>query len=127
MWTGKRSAGTKECYEPWVERGVVTQNQGVTGVYLDGERRSLLMVSPGGYRWMPQLGEEVLVLKENQGDGSQHIVGACSGQGLDPGDVEISSGGSAGIRLSGEELTLSGVLKYEGMTLEEYIKKVVGT
>lgn len=127
MWTGKRSAGEKERYEPWVERGAVTQNQGLTGVYLDGERRQLDLVSPGGYRWVPAVGESVLVLKENQGDGAQHVVGTCglSVDGLSPGDVEISSGGTAGVRFSGEEAEIFGTLKYQGMTMEEYIKKVL--
>lgn len=128
MWTGKRWAGSRECYEPWVERGVVTQNQDVTGVYLDGERRQLAMASPGGYQWMPNVGEDVLVLKENQGDGAQHIVGSCqTGVGdLSPGDVVISSGGNASVQLLGEDMVLLGQIWVENMSLEDYIKKVVG-
>lgn len=126
MWTGQRSAGQKESYQPWVERGVVTQSQEVMGVYLDGERRQFLQVSPGGYQWKPKQGETVLVLKENQGDGSQHIVGTCGDSGdLNPGDVVISGGGLARVALEGDLVTVTGELRYQGQSLEEYIQGIV--
>lgn len=127
MWIGQRSAGAKEIYEPWVEHGEVTQNGGVTGVYLEGERRSLQVASAGGYRWKPSVGDDVLVLKENLGDGTQHILGVCDVAlgDLSPGDVEISSGASAKVRLSGDKVTVTGALYYQGQSLEEYIRDLV--
>lgn len=127
MWTGQRSAGNRERYDPAVESGTVTQNQEVNGVYLDGERRQMAVASLGGYRWQPTIGEKVLVLKENQGDGSQFIVAVCDqgGEDLSAGEVEISSTGTAKLSLKGDKLELSGELWYENQTFEDYLKALI--
>ena len=60
MWTSERnrrlSAG-----EPAADVGVVTLNGDPAGVELGGERRWLSVYSPGGYRWRPAAGDQVLV------------------------------------------------------------------
>ncbi len=124
MWTGKRSAGQKERYEPSVEYGVVTQSEGVTGVYLDGERRQMGQVSPGGYRWKPGVGQEVLVLKD--GDGRQHMVAvALTEEALKPGEVEICSEGGALIRLAGDKVEIEGEVFLAGQDFQSYIEEMV--
>lgn len=51
--------------------GVTTIAGGQAGVLTRGEVRSLPVYGPGGYRWMPQNGAEVLVIKGGPGGQEQ--------------------------------------------------------
>ena len=66
------------------------------GAVADREYRHRPLVGPGGFRWCPREGEEVLLLRTGDGD-------LCAGvsfesQGLAPGEAELSAGGGT-IRL----------------------------
>lgn len=126
MWLGKQVAGQKTGYSSLVDRGTVTQNQEVTGVLLEGERRELQLVSPSGYRWKPAVGQEVLVLQDGQAQ--QQIVGVMEDNSqITAGDVEIYASGGAKINLSGDVLSLSGKIYVNGESLEDYIRRISGT
>ncbi|MBQ8831361.1 MAG: hypothetical protein IJ017_07155 [Oscillospiraceae bacterium] len=101
------------------ERRKVKNKENMTGtVTLSGEKcavmdfsehRNIAVYTPGGYCWMPCVGDEVLVLK----DGG--IVGMESeAAGLLPGEVCIRSNGGAEIRLLND-----GTVHIKGKIIEE--------
>lgn len=100
MWISRR-AWPESKREALAEGGEVTVEEQV-GVYAEGERRGLPVYGPGGYRWRPCAGEQVLVLKLGQ-DGEQPCVAgsAIDLDSISAGDVEIYTEG-ARIRLSKE-------------------------
>ncbi len=69
---------------------------GEWGAVADREYRRCPVAAPGGYRWCPREGEEVLLLRTGDGD----LCAGVSGEslGLAPGEVEIAAWGGA-IRL----------------------------
>ena len=66
------------------------------GAVADREYRRCPIAAPGGYRWCPREGDEVLLLRTGDGDLCAGVSGES--QGLAPGEVEISGCGSV-IRL----------------------------
>lgn len=82
--------------------GPVTVPGDPVGAYLEGERRGVTVFAPGGYHWVPALGDEVLVLKSGENGERPCAVGVASQETeLGPGEVLISAG-KCGIRLSPE-------------------------
>ena len=79
--------------------GPVTLPGDPAGAWIEGERRALAVYAPGGYHWVPGLGDEVLVLKTGERGELPCALGvpAQSG-GLQPGEVLITAGAAA-IRL----------------------------
>lgn len=76
--------------------GPVTLPGEAAGAWLEGERRALTVYAPGGYHWVPALGDEVLVLKAGESGEKPCAVGvSAGGQGLLPGEVLISAGRAA--------------------------------
>lgn len=76
--------------------GPVTLPGERAGAWLEGERRALTVYAPGGYHWVPALGDEVLVLKTGERGEKPCAVGvSAGGQGLLPGEVLITAGGAA--------------------------------
>lgn len=69
---------------------------GEWGAVADREYRHRPVVFPGGYRWCPREGEEVLLLRAGEGELCAGVPGES--RGLAPGEVEIAAWGSA-IRL----------------------------
>jgi len=67
------------------------------GAVSDREYRHHPVVGPGGYRWCPKEGEEVLLLHTGDGD----LCAGTSGEsrGLAPGEVEIGGPGGSALRL----------------------------
>ena len=86
------------------------------GAWLEGERRSLTVYAPGGYHWVPDLGDEILVLKAGENGESRCAVGVLAeGQGLRPGEVLITAGMSS-IRLGLDgKVSISGTLTVNGL------------
>lgn len=96
--------------------GPVTLPGEAAGAWLEGERRALTVYAPGGYHWVPALGDEVLVLKAGERGESPCAVGTLAGgQGLRPGEVLITAGvASIKLGLDGQvavtgNLTVNGV------------------
>ncbi|MEG0764612.1 MAG: hypothetical protein RR403_01085 [Pseudoflavonifractor sp.] len=119
MWLSKRKIGPKAGL---AAVGQATLAGDPAGVLLDTERRALPVYAPGGYRWVPAVGQEVLVLG---GDGDlSAIAGArSSGGGLAPGEVLISAGtGGARLCLKNDgSMELWGKLNINGADYVPYV------
>ena len=101
--------------------GQVTLSGAPAGAYLDGERRDLAVLAPGGYFWRPAVGEAVLVLKQEGEPGC--VAGVRCGGNLDPGEVLIRAGqGDAAIRLENNgTVNLTGQVLINGVPLEDLL------
>ena len=95
------------------QTGVVTIGGTRPAVQLDSERRGLEVYSPAGYRWTPQAGQRVLVIK-NRGE-DPCVVGAEL-EGDAPHRVEICA----------DEIDLQGQVLINGIPLETYIAMIMG-
>lgn len=128
MWLSGRGAARVDSGRQAL-LGTATLEGDRAGAYADGERRDLAVFGPGGLRWRPAAGQEVLVLKTGE-DGEQGcIAGALVDTGgLAPGAVALSAGdGAAGIRLDqGGTVAITGAVTINGMPLEEVIRALVG-
>ena len=96
MWLSQnlvRGTSAQEKLQP----GVVTVGGASPAVLTDGEKRNLKILSPGGYFWHPDTGDDVLVLKNGE-----IIAKPCECAELKPGEVCIKSAGGAEIRLSND-------------------------
>lgn len=74
---------------------------GSWGAVADREYRYRPVLSPGGYRWCPSQGQEVLLL--HTGDGELCAGTTADSRGLAPGEVQITGpqGGSILLRADG--------------------------
>lgn len=80
--------------------GPVTLPGDPAGAYLEGERRGIAVYAPGGYHWVPDIGNEVLVLKTGQRGEKPCAIGVATGEeGLKPGEILIKCG-KASIKLT---------------------------
>lgn len=116
------------------QTGIVTMSGGEMAVMLDSERRGLELYAPAGYQWTPKVGQRVLVI---QGQGEiPCVVGARQDGGVpdrvgirakrldvNGETVDIDARDTAAVR--GEKVELDGEVYVYGMTLEEYITRVV--
>lgn len=72
-------------------------DKGAWGAVADQEYRHRPVLAPGGYRWCPREGQEVLLL--HTGDGDLCAGAASDSRGLAPGEVEITGPGGSAILL----------------------------
>ena len=94
MWLGKRTAQSRAARQTDV--GLVTIGGDDAGVYTNLEKRQLAAFSPGGYFWLPEKDQNMLLLRA--ADGENCIAGAEQAQcpqSLKPGEVFIMSAGNA--------------------------------
>ena len=107
--------------------GVVTAQGEQTGVYADGHQRLLPVAAPGGYRWRPKNGQQVLVLKTGADGEAACIIAQQETQedDLKPGEAELY-GQRCSVRL-GEDgtLRLCGMVLVNGTPLESLIASMV--
>ena len=92
--------------------GTVTMSEGELAVELDSERRGLELYGPAGYRWIPKVGERVLVI-EGRGE-PPCVVGTRQGDYV-PESVTVEA----------ENVRLEGQVWIGDMTLEDFIIMVV--
>lgn len=116
------------------QTGIVTMSGGEMAVLLDSERRGLELYSPAGYRWIPRVGQRVLVI---QGKGEIPCVVGAREDGDVPDRVGIEAreltleGNEATIRAAGDAVVkganvrLEGQVYVNGETLEELIRRIV--
>ena len=105
MWFWEQERRSRS-HESEAQLGQVTLS-GDTAVNLGGERRRLLICTPGGILWRPCEGEQVLVLKTAEGE--QDCVAGC------PRNVD---------ELAPGELRLTGYVTVEGEPLADYIRRI---
>ena len=98
MWMA-RPRGQSLLEEPAAQTGQVTLSGTPAGVGLEGERREVPLFGPGGYRWAPARGDQVLVVKTGP-EQTPALVGVRQEEVLEPGEVFLSVAEGAGIRLS---------------------------
>lgn len=111
------------------EIGDVTLAEDTLAVELESERRGMEVYAPGGYRWRPAVGQQVLVLKA---EGEPKVVGVpVDGAGLAPGETALENGGAwirlgadGGIRL-GPQVQVEGSLYIDGQELSQWVRKLV--
>lgn len=107
--------------------GVVTAQGERIGVYTDGQMRLLPVAAPGGYRWRPANGQQVLVLKTGADAESACVLAEQSEpvEDLLPGEVELR-GPDCGLRLNREgQVALRGTVLLNGVPLETVIQEAV--
>lgn len=108
MWLSNRTQAEKTEQEV-AQMGAVTIASNPAGVFLDGERRNVTLISPAGYHWLPKQKDAVLVLSCGQ---EKHPCMLGRQQEkipmLKPGEVFLSVAPESGIYLrqdGGIELT----------------------
>ncbi len=82
--------------------GMTTIAGDSAGVVTRGEVRALPVYGPGGYVWLPESGETVLVIKGGPGGEEQCVAGARQRQipeGMQPGEVYLFGPGGGSIYL----------------------------
>lgn len=93
------------------QTGVVVMTGEQLAVRLDSEVRDPDICAPAGYRWTPNLGDRVLVIR---GEGEKPcVVGVCAG------------GTPASVELRAQSLNLAGAVSINGVALENYIRQVM--
>ena len=128
MWLSQqRREMTRQ--ENVAETGKVTLGGNPAGVYLSGERRDVRVYSPGGYRWTPAPGQDILVLKAGADGESPCAVGLHQNAAPAPGEVCISNAADrAGIHLTqNDTLALYGRITVNGVDLEALIRQIAQT
>ena len=127
MWT---SSQTKRAGAPVggsAELGVVTAGGKESSVYLGTQRRGLPVAAPGGYRWRPEMGKQVLVLKAGMDGESAWVLAQAEQQGDDllPGEVELA-GPDCSLKLThAGTVELRGCVSINGTTLDDLIRSMV--
>lgn len=115
MWISKKMRPAPPTAD--ADLGVTTIAGGQAGVLTRGEVRSLPVYGPGGYRWMPQNGAEVLVIKGGPGGQEQCVAGmrqAETQEPMEPGEVLIRGGGASIYLKADGSLVLKGRVCVEG-------------
>ena len=128
MWVSQQGKNTS-VFGTGAEEGQVTVGGDPAGVYLTGERRNLPVCAPGGFRWKPATGQQVLVLNHEQGGAHAAILGLLP-QGdvshLQSGEIELSGGGAHIMLGQSAVITLGGTVNINGEKLEDMIRRIVG-
>lgn len=108
MWLAER-AGAQADTAPDIRIGRVTIGGTKCAVMLDGEVRNVEVAAPKGYGWIPETGDEVLVLRS---EGEWFIIAQTAGV----------SAGKNGVELCGE-VNVKGTLKINGVDIMSHINR----
>ena len=126
MWVSKQTKKRETGGGP-ARVGVVTAAGQESGVYLGTQRCWLPVMAPGGYRWRPKTGEQVLVLKTGAEGESACVLARQEepGEELQPGEVELYASGCR-VKLTGTgRVDVCGSVYVNGTALEEMINRAV--
>jgi len=115
MWLSEKAAqGTREP-EPCAEIGVVTSGGARPSVMLDGEKRAVELLSPGGVFWAPAEGEQVVITRCG---GELFVSGSLRGNAaLRPGELCLDSGGGRIFLRPDGNIELAGTVNVKGLLL----------
>lgn len=121
MWLGKPE--TRQEGKQTAQVGWVTLGGDPAGVYLDGERRSLPVYSPGGYCWRPTSDQQVLVVKAGADGEEPCLIGATQEvSNLGEGEIVIRSAKGAEIWFKSDgSLDLVGNVLINGVSLDSLL------
>ena len=99
MWLSKQTRTAAPTAD--ADLGTITIAGDGAGVVTRGEVRALPVYGPGGYTWLPENGETVLVIKGGPGGEEQCVAGARqrAPEGMAPGEVRLSGPGGTAIYL----------------------------
>lgn len=126
MWLSRQQKQEKE--EQAAASGLVTISGEKVAVEVDSERRGLSVYAPGGYHWRPAAGEQVLVVRTEDG---LCVVGTPCVSDLDEGEVGLAGPDGAEVSLKRDgRVILTGDVKVDGSlrlgneTLEELVRRI---
>lgn len=126
MWVSKQSK-KRERESGTARMGLVTAAGRESDVYFSTQRCRLPVLAPGGYRWRPEAGRQVLVLKTGAEERSACVLAQReeSETELQPGEVELYAP-KCGLKLTeAGEIELHGSVRVNGATLEDVIARAV--
>jgi len=117
MWLSEMAGRSLYEPEPPVQTGRVSIGGESPAVLTGGETRKIRVLAPGGLSWLPAAGQNVLVLRAD--DGALYLAGAelPENPGIGNGELALSSAdGLAKITLrSGGSIDISGNLNVRGV------------
>ena len=119
MWLTEQFQRKRE--KNGMQTGVVTIGGVRAAICTDAERRGIAVCAPGGYVWRPRVGENVLVLKTE--DGAMYTAAAL------PEEAENIEAGDVLLRTEGAQLRLccDGTIRISGNVCVEGALLVNGT
>ena len=132
MWLSGQHKRPADCGEG--QTGIVTMGGSEAAVMLDSERRGLRVYAPAGYRWTPEVDQQVLVI---QGQGEIPCIVGVRQDSVRPGSVGISAntvsvnGRDVSVRaegdavVAGQSIDLQGKVFINGEFLEDLIARIV--
>lgn len=100
MWLSKQMRSALPTAD--ADLGVTTIAGDSVGVVTRGEVRSLPVYGPGGYVWLPENGNAVLVIKGGPGGEEQCVAGMLQKEppkGMQPGEIYLYGPGENSIYL----------------------------
>lgn len=100
MWLSKQMRSAPPTAD--ADLGVTTIAGKSVGVMTRGEVRALPVYGPGGYVWLPENGNGVLVIKGGPGGEEQSVTGMLQKEapkGMQPGEVYLYGPGDNSIYL----------------------------
>lgn len=116
MWLSRQMRSAPPTAD--ADLGVTTIAGDSVGVVTRGEVRSLPVYGPGGYMWLPENGNEVLVIKGGPGGEEQCVAGALQKEtpkGMKPGEVYLCGPGDNSIYLRSDgTVEIRGTLMING-------------
>ena len=115
MWLSENMK--RRAPETRAELGVTSIAGEEAAVLSRGEVRALPVYGPGGYCWIPEAGESVLVIQGGPGGEEQCVAGAAqreAPEGLGPGELCMRSGTAAVILRKDGSILLRGTVQVEG-------------
>ena len=126
MWLSRQQK--RESEERVTASGPVTISGERVSVELESERRGLTVYGPGGYRWRPAAGEQVLVIRTEDG---LCVVGTPCGTGVETGEAGLVAQGGAAVTVKRDgRVLLSGAVEVDGALrvqqepLEDLIRRI---
>ena len=91
MWISEMAARSSRESGSAVQTGTVTIGGDMASAMLSGEARGLGILAPGGIRWLPEAGQDALIVCSEEGERFIAGIPFDTGEGLQAGEVYIMS------------------------------------
>ena len=113
MWLSQQLSRREEGLSGGISTGKVTIAGEGAAVMLEGERRELRSLYPGGMGWAPAAGDEVLVLRSDEGE--RFIIGKVpEGSGKCGGGEYFLQSAGGSIKLGKDGIEIEGEVAVKG-------------